>query len=284
MRAKRKKKPRKKRRAVLSDALVRGLFPETDRYMVWDERAPGLCVVVGVSGRKTYYFIYTRKGRRRDFKIGSASVLKVDDVRAEVLDLARRTLLDPGFDPAAEKKANRGTVTFAQLHARYVEEYAKKENKSWRHAAGLIKNNVIAKLGNLAAADVTEPDVQRLLAKHQKPRMREGVRLAISAVYTWAVGEKIVKVNPRSGISRGPKPKSRNRVLFNEEFLSFWPEVDEFGLIVSTALKVILPPARDQARLPTCVGSTFTVPGGICPGRRYRTGRGPRTETTTGYS
>lgn len=232
---------RAKRKAVLSDALVRGLFPEATKYLVWDERAPGLCVVVEVSGRKTYYFIYTRRGRKRDFKLGSATVLKVEDVRIEALDLARKTLLAPTFDPAAEKKANRGTVTFSQLHARYLKEHAKKENKSWKHTAGLIKNHALPKLGNLAAADITKSDVKKLLAAHdEKPRMREGVRLAISAVYTWAVREEIVRVNPCSGISRGADPKSRDRVLFDEEFLSFWREVDEFGLIISTALKVIL--------------------------------------------
>src|SRR4029077_6210323 len=112
---------------------------------------------------------------------------KVDDARAVALGLARRLLLEPGFDPAAERKANRGAVTFAELCTRYVEEYARKKNKSWKHSAGLIENHAIPVIGDLAAAEITKPDVKRLLAKYDEtPSMKEHVRLAIGAVFTWA--------------------------------------------------------------------------------------------------
>jgi len=37
-----------------------------------------------------------------------------------------------GKDPAAERRAARGTGTFAEIANRYVEEYAQKKNKSWK--------------------------------------------------------------------------------------------------------------------------------------------------------
>ena len=42
-----------------------------------------------------------------------------------------------GNDPQADRKAQRQLGTFEELANRYVEEYAKKKNKSWKQAAKL---------------------------------------------------------------------------------------------------------------------------------------------------
>ena len=39
-----------------------------------------------------------------------------------------------GGDPGAEKRAKRNENTFADVARRYVEEHAKKHNKSWEQA------------------------------------------------------------------------------------------------------------------------------------------------------
>jgi hypothetical protein len=54
-----------------------------------------------------------------------------------------------GKDPAAEKKAERGSGTFADLHQRYLEEHAKKRNKSWRQAEALVNRHVLPRWGKL---------------------------------------------------------------------------------------------------------------------------------------
>jgi len=229
------------RRKNLTDAVIRSLSPEPGKkYLVYDKRAPGLHVAVLATGKRVFYFRYSRRRRPRYYRIGPTDVLKVDDARAVALGLARRLLLEPGFDPAAERKANRGAVTFAELCTRYVEEYARKKNKSWKHSAGLIENHAIPVIGDLAAAEITKPDVKRLLAKYDEtPSMKEHVRLAISAVFTWAIKEEMLKVNPCSGVE-GHKAKSRERVLSDKEIRTLWSAADQFGLVVSTALKVIL--------------------------------------------
>ena len=50
-----------------------------------------------------------------------------------------------GKDPAAEKKAERGGSTFAELAQAYVERYATKKNKSWSQANKLVRKNLIPK-------------------------------------------------------------------------------------------------------------------------------------------
>ena len=66
-----------------------------------------------------------------------------------------------GKDPAAEKRAERGAGTFAELAERYVEQYAKKHNKSWRQADALVRRHVLPRWGKLQAAT-------------HHPRRREG--------------------------------------------------------------------------------------------------------------
>ena len=43
-----------------------------------------------------------------------------------------------GKDPAAERKAERLTGTFADLAGQYVELHAKKHNKCWKRAEKLV--------------------------------------------------------------------------------------------------------------------------------------------------
>jgi hypothetical protein len=53
-----------------------------------------------------------------------------------------------GLDPQAERTSERSADTFEVLANRYVEEYAKKENKSWKQAADLVRNNLLPKWGS----------------------------------------------------------------------------------------------------------------------------------------
>ena len=75
-----------------------------------------------------------------------------------------------GKDPAAEKRAERGAGTFAELAARYVESYAKKRNKSWRQADTLVQRYLLPRWGKLQAAI----DHPRRRPHHDGPDRRPG--------------------------------------------------------------------------------------------------------------
>src|SRR6516165_393127 len=121
-------------RRSLTDANITDLVARPgESYAVWDTKLPHLCVRVQGTGKKNFYFVYSFKVRVRWFKIGptemGASVAK---------DMAKKLMCDVSFhkrDPQAERAAQHSTgVTFAQLQKRYVDEYAKKHNKSWAQA------------------------------------------------------------------------------------------------------------------------------------------------------
>src|SRR5262245_58279769 len=109
--------------------------------MVWDAQQRGLALRVWPSGRRSWYLVYRRHGRPRWYHIGAADAVGLADARK----LAAETMLDVirGRDPAAEKRAARGTGTFGELASRYVEEHAKNEEQELA-AGGLSRASVSA--------------------------------------------------------------------------------------------------------------------------------------------
>ena len=120
-------------RKFLTDANVSDLKPREKKYEVWDggdRGVHGFCVRVEVSGKKTFYCVYSFSKRTRWLRIGPFPILSVTEAR----NRAKKKLgeVADGKDPQAERTAKRGELTFELLHARYLDEHAKIHNKSWR--------------------------------------------------------------------------------------------------------------------------------------------------------
>src|SRR4029077_7471007 len=139
----------------------------------------------------------------------------------------------------AEKKAQRGAGTFGELHARYLEEHAKRRNKSWPQADALIRRNIMPRWGKLDASTITRGDVKAMMARIEAPSVANQVLAACSAVFTWGIGEDIVSANPCRGVAR-TAAKSRERVLADSQIPLFGAAFEDAGLIVGSALKMIL--------------------------------------------
>ena len=82
---------------------------------------------------------------------------------ADARKLASKVMFEvaSGRDPLAERKAARSKGTFQELATRYLEEHAKKVNRSWPQAAALMAKNVLPHWGALQAADISRSDVRQ---------------------------------------------------------------------------------------------------------------------------
>jgi hypothetical protein len=107
----------------LSEVLLRRIRPQDRTTCVWDTHQRGLCVMVQPSGHKSWKVVYQFHGRARWYHIGDVSAVGLADARR----LAGRVMFQvaEGRDPLAERKAERGRGTFAELAAQYL-EHAKK--------------------------------------------------------------------------------------------------------------------------------------------------------------
>jgi integrase len=203
------------------------------RVLVWDTGVEGLVLAVEPTGAKSWKVIYPFRGRTRWFTIGKyGSVIGLAEARKR----ARKVLLQvaDGIDVQADRMAQRDAGTFEELATRYVDEYAKKRNKSWRQGKRLIDRYVLPRWGRLSAAEITRSDARRLFASIEAPVLANQVLRAASPVFTWAIKNEIgrVLVNPCTGIEEN-KTRSRERVLSDTEVALFWPRL-------SPALKILL--------------------------------------------
>jgi integrase len=237
---------------------LRSVKPDPERVtMWWDDKLRGLVLAVQPSGRKSWKAVYSH-GRPRWYHIGSADALGLADARK----LASRIMFQvaEGKDPVADRVAERGHGTFAELAERYLNEYAKKKNKSWRQADFLMRKYLLPKWGKLSS--VTRRDVEVMHASVEKPVLANQVIAAASAIFSWAVKKAIITVNPCVGVDRN-KTKARERVLSDSEVALFWPKLNP-------ALRMILltgqrPGEIEHLRREHVVEGWWEMPGEPAP-------------------
>jgi integrase len=232
----RPKHPALKRR--LTELTVSKAKPRDSAYQVWDTRQHNLCLRIQPGGAKSWVVVYSRHGRSRWLTLGNAHAIGLSDARM----LAAKAMLAvaEGKDPAAEKKAERGAGTFADLAAKYVEQYAKLNNKSWKASDTLIQRYVVPRFGKLAAAAITRGDIKAMMGRMAAtPITANGVKAAISAIFNWGIAEEIVIANPCKLVPNYPT-KTRERVLSDSELPQFWKAFGELDQTRGAALKAIL--------------------------------------------
>jgi integrase len=225
------------RKQRLTELTVRKLRPERCAYLVWDTLQRGLAFRVQPTGSRAWVCVYSRHGKPRWLHLGDANAIGLADAR----QLAAEAMLQVarGKDPAAERKAERGAGTFADLAERYVELHAKKRNKSWRQADALVRRYLLPRWGKLQATSITRADVKAVMGRIERPVLANQVLAAASAIFSWAVKEEIVAAHPCRGVDRNAT-RSRERVLSDSELPRFWSAFDDAGLVASSALKMVL--------------------------------------------
>ena len=222
------------RKQKFSDGFIKRLKPQAERaYAVWDTRQPGLAVVVQPSGHRAFKFVYSFKSRPRWYHIGNA-VIPVADARRLAVGIMLKVV--EGKDPAADKKADRGS-TFGDLAKAYVDRYAKKKNKSWPQAEKLVGKNLIPKWGKLAANSISRADVKVMMTRIASPTVANQTLAAASAIFSWAIRKDMLKVNPCQQVERHATA-SRERILSDSEIPLFWSAFDD--VFEGTLLKIIL--------------------------------------------
>jgi integrase len=255
--------PRAPNKVRLTDVYIANLKPRERAYLVWDTNTEGLALSVQPTGRKSWKAIYAFHGRTRWYTIGKCNATIG---LAEARRRAKKILLEVAndVDPQANRMAGRSTGTFEELARRYVDDYAKKRNKSWRQGEKLIRRHVLPHWGKLRAGDITRSDVRRLFAGIAAPILANQVLAAAGAVFSWAIKNEIgqIAANPCTGIEKNPTRK-RERILSDGEIALFWPRLNP-------ALRTILltgqrPGEVEHMRPEHVAEGWWTLPGDPAP-------------------
>jgi integrase len=247
----------------ITTSFLQKLKPQPHAVMVWDTYQRGLVLRVEPTGHKSWKVIYRSGNRPRWFHIGAADAIPLVEARklaAEImLEVAR------GNDPQAERKARRMAGTFAEIYDRYLNEHAKRKNKSWEQADYLVRKHLLPAWAKLAAKVITRSDVRSLIGRIKSPTIGNQTLAAASAIFSWAIKQELVATNPCRGVERH-ETKSRERVLTDAEIPLFWSAFDDAGLVRSSALKVLLltgqrPGEVSHMRLEHISDGWWTMPG-----------------------
>jgi integrase len=255
----------------ITTKFVQKLKSQPTAFMIWDEYQRGLALRVEPTSYKAWKCVYRFGNRPRWFHIGAADAIPLTEARklaAEImLEVAR------GNDPQAERKAKRMVGTFAEVAERYLNEYARKRNKSWKQADDLVRRHLLPAWAKLPAKAITRSDVRTMMTRIGAAITANQVLAAGSAIFSWAVKMEIVTTNPCKGIERN-ETKSRERILSDAEIPLFWATFDEAGLVRSSALKVLLlvgqrPGEVAHMRLEHISDGWWTLPGDPIPNLKW---------------
>jgi Arm DNA-binding domain len=157
--------------------------PPACATLIWDTKQSGLALSAQPSGHLSYKAIYSYHGRARWYHLGDHKRIGLAGARK----LARGIMnaVAEGRDPQAERKAQRALGTFEELAARYVEEYAKLKNKSWKQPDALVRKHLVPRWGKLKAHTITRGDVKQTIGHIKAPIVANQTLAAASAIFAW---------------------------------------------------------------------------------------------------
>lgn len=226
-------------RVNLTDRAVSAARAEPgQRLELWDERTPGLHLRVTDRGVKTWVVRYrTPDGRQPRLAIGKVPAFGLKDARDRAGEILREVA--KGRDPATERRqaraAPRQTIrTFDDLADRYEEVCAsgewKPKGKRKRESVlleekALLRRNVRPVLGRLPFGAITRAEVKALLRKMHARGVNaqtNRTQAVIRQVYSFAIAEEFVSVNPATGFAPFGEEQARDRVWTDGELKTLW--------------------------------------------------------------
>jgi integrase len=216
-------------------------------FWVWDTELRGFGLRMRPNGHKAYVLEYRpgaggRKVPKRRYTIGPhGSPWTPNTAREEAIRLLGQVA--NGEDPAAAKvdaRRKEGS-TVAELVGAFVEKYAKVNQKSWDQTERAIRHDVLPAIGSLQAEDVTRRDIVRILdtVAERGPIMANRVLAYTRKFFGWCVERGYVADNPCAGIKAPGVPKTRERVLVDEELAEVWHAADAVGWPWGPIVKIL---------------------------------------------
>ncbi|MDO9413216.1 MAG: tyrosine-type recombinase/integrase [Pseudolabrys sp.] len=209
--------------AVLTAQFVRQATcaPPRKKVDYFDSTQRGFMMEVRVSGGKTYYQRYTdNRGRERQYKIGSAVVLTIDQARRKAKQIVAEALL--GADPQQKRREMRAVPQLKDFVAERYLPFVQTYKNSWQTDETVLRIHILPKLGNLALDEIKTDAVSTLINAMRAAGYAAGTmnRVIVILRYIYNLARKWKtpggEENPASGLSAGPEVQ-RNRFLADWE-------------------------------------------------------------------
>jgi integrase len=200
------------------EAVCAAARKKTDYF---DSSQRGFLLEVRCSGGKTFYQRYTdERGRERQYKIGPADVITLDQARRKAKQIVAEALL--GADPQQKRREMRAVPLLRDFVAERYLPYVRTYKNSWSTDETVLRIHILPKLGALALDEVKTDAISDLINRMREDGYASGTmnRVIVILRYIYNLARKW-KVpggaeNPAAGLSAGPDVQ-RNRFLSEEE-------------------------------------------------------------------
>lgn len=232
-----------------TDIYIRSLKPEEKKY--YKREREGFTIRVMPSGVKTWLYVYTFDGRRKELNFGFYPDVSLSTARER--HSGARKLINNGKDPALialEQNENRlNAPTVADMISEYIERYAKKFKKSWQEDERVLIKEVLPSWGKRKLADFKKRDINLLLegiVDRNSPCMANNTFKILRRMLNYAVEKDILPYSPAAGIKLPSPLVSRERTLSQDEIKMLFKTLNSASMYDDTcrALKLILVTAQ----------------------------------------
>jgi integrase len=208
----------------------------------WDTLLPAFGLRVAASGRKTWLTMYRVNGKLVQETLGTYAL---NPSVAEARDRARASMAmaSHGEHPVAARRERQVKArTFSQAVDRYKAEYLEPNCRpgTVKEAYRILTRDV--PWGALPLREITRQQIHGALEakastrKHPRKGSEGGaiiqsnrVLARLRAFFGWARALDLIDTDPTQGIRKLAKETSRDRVLTDEELVTFWNACDQLG-------------------------------------------------------
>lgn len=182
--------------------------------------------------------------------IGTVESTDAEEARKRAKTILSRVHL--GADPQIEKAEARAqaSATLRALVDRFLDERAAKRLKpgTFTDVERYLRRHWAPLLG-LPAQKVTRADVAAQLAKLADANggyAANRARAALSALFSWAIGEGLTDANPVVGTNKPTEEVARDRVLTDEELAATWGAVGQGDYTAIVRLLILTGQRREE--------------------------------------
>ncbi len=279
------------------------------RYEHADTVVPQLCIRVSPTS-KSWSVVYRvagageagRKGKMRRMSLGDyprVPLGRARDLARDALDAAER-----GVDPANQRKAeavSRNERLFEAVLDRFIEEYAKVEQKEWRSTKSYLDRYVLPRWRGRPVDEIRRGDVSALLAAVRKEAIANAralcakagrersdarhelsgtsaareVRKHIRKLFNWSLMQDLVETNPALGDRPELDYKKRERRLSLPELRRVWEAAGEMGYPFGDITRLLILTGQRRSEVAEVPTGWLDLQEAkvIIPAEHYKTGR-----------
>ena len=217
--------------------------------IIFDEKLPGFGYRIRAGGKRTWIVQYRLGEKQRRMTLGNVAVLNCGQARSQAKDALSKVQLQT--DPQMEKvkvKAQAALTLGRVVDSYLTQAEARLKPRSFVEVERHLRNHW-SPLSELALANIKRPDVSARLAVLASENGRfasNRARAALSALFSWAIGEGIADTNPVVGTNKATDELSRDRVLTDEELGLIWAHAGKGGYGAIVRLLILTGQRREE--------------------------------------